>query len=47
MLPMELGSMIMFRSVYAEPRLRLIEIPIGSVHIVSISDSVSGSVNEQ
>ena len=45
--PMELGSVIMFKSVYAEPRLRLMQIPIGSVHILSISVSVSGSVNEQ
>ena len=44
---MELGSVIMFKSVYAELRLRLMQIPIGSVHILSISVSVSGSVNEQ
>ena len=41
-------SMIMFGSVHMEPRPRLMQISIGSVHIlsVSVSVSVSGSVNE-
>ena len=48
--PMELGSMIMFGSVYTEPRSRPMQISIGSVYIllvsVSVSVLVSGSVNE-
>ena len=46
--PMQLGSMIMFRSVHTEPRLRPMQISFGSVHILSVSVavSVSGSVNE-
>ena len=40
---MELGLMI---SGYSGPRLRPIQIFIGPVHILSVSVSVSGSVNE-
>ena len=47
---MEVGSMIMFGSVYTEPRSRPMQISIGSVYIllvsVSVSVLVSGSVNE-
>ena len=45
--PIELGFMIMFGSVYTESRLRLMQISIGSVHIQSVSVSVSGSVNNR
>ena len=40
---MELVSMIMFGSVYTEPRTRPMQI---SVHILSVSVSVLGGVNE-
>ena len=40
--PMEVGSMIMFGSVYTEPGPRPMQISIGSVHILSLS----GIVNE-
>ena len=43
--PMELGFMIMFGSGYTEPRPRLMQISIGSVHILSVSASVSDGVN--
>ena len=41
---MDLGSTIMFGSVYTEPRPRPMQIFIGSVHILSVSVSVSVSV---
>ena len=42
--PMESGSMIMFRSVYTESRLKSMQIFIGSVRILLVSVSVSVSV---
>ena len=47
---MELGLMVMLGSGYTEPKLRLRQISIGSVHIwsvsVSVQLSISGSANE-
>ena len=43
---MKLGPMIILGTVYTEPRLRPIQISIGSVYILLVWVSVSGSVNE-
>ena len=43
-IPMELGLMIVLGSSYRGPRLRPMQISIGSEHILSVS--VSGSANE-
>ena len=47
---MELGLTIVLGSGYTEPKLRLMQISIGSVHIwsvsVSVQLSISGSANE-
>ena len=45
-IPMELGLMINFGSGYSGPKPKLMQISIGSVHILSVSVSVSDSVNE-
>ena len=42
----ELGSLTMYGSVHAEPGPRLMQISIASVHILSVSVSVLGSVNK-
>ena len=43
---MELGLMVMLESDFNGLSPSLMQISIGSVHILSVSVSVSGSVNE-